>query len=129
MWGDCDAAGIVFYPNYYRWMDEASFLLFSSVGLGWNELRARYGTPGAPLVSSHADYRAPSKFADRLTVESRVAEWGRSSFTVAHRFTRGDVLVAEGWEKRVWVTVGADDPARIAPAPIPDEVRAAFAVD
>ena len=22
--GDTDAAGIVFYPNYYRWMDEAT---------------------------------------------------------------------------------------------------------
>lgn len=21
-WGDTDAAGIVFYPNYYKWMDE-----------------------------------------------------------------------------------------------------------
>ena len=22
--GDCDPAGIVFYPNFQRWMDEAS---------------------------------------------------------------------------------------------------------
>lgn len=127
MWGDCDAAGIVFYPNYYRWMDDAAFLLFSSVGLGWNELKARYGTPGTPLVSSHADFRAPARFADRLTVRSHVSEWGRSSFTVSHRFTRAETLVAEGWEKRVWIAVDPDDPGKIAARPIPDEVRAAFA--
>lgn len=129
MWGDCDAAGIVFYPNYYRWMDEATFLLFDSVGLGWNALKARYGAPGTPLVSTHMDYRAPSRFADRLAVECRVSAWGRSSFTVSHRFTRGEAPVAEGWEKRVWVRVDPDDPAKFAAGPIPDEVRAAFAVD
>jgi 4-hydroxybenzoyl-CoA thioesterase len=127
MWGDCDAAGIVFYPNYYRWMDDAAFLLFASVGLGWNELKVRYGAPGAPLVSSHADFRAIVRFADRLTVLSRIAEWGRSSFTVSHCFTRAETLVAEGWEKRVWVAVDPAEPGKIAARPIPDEVRAAFA--
>ena len=24
-WGDCDPAGIIFYPTYYRWMDAASW--------------------------------------------------------------------------------------------------------
>lgn len=127
MWGDCDAAGIVFYPNYYRWMDDAAFLLFSSAGLGWNELKAKYGTPGAPLVSSHADYRATVRFADRLTVQSWVSDWGRSSFTVSHRFLRSAALVAEGWEKRVWIAVDPDDPAKMKAQPIPEEIRSAFA--
>jgi acyl-CoA thioesterase FadM len=26
-WGDTDAAGIVFYPNYYRWFDRAAHAL------------------------------------------------------------------------------------------------------
>ena len=29
-WGDTDAAGIVFYPNFYKWMDEATHEFFSS---------------------------------------------------------------------------------------------------
>ena len=24
-WGDCDPAGIIFYPTYYRWMDAVSY--------------------------------------------------------------------------------------------------------
>ena len=28
-WGDCDPAGIIFYPTYYRWMDAASWHLFA----------------------------------------------------------------------------------------------------
>ena len=32
-WGDCDPAGIVFYPNYFRWFDDASWRLFEAGGL------------------------------------------------------------------------------------------------
>ena len=31
-WGDCDPAGIIFYPTYYRWMDAASWHLFAEAG-------------------------------------------------------------------------------------------------
>lgn len=31
-WGDTDAAGIVFYPNYYKWMDEATHEMFDQLG-------------------------------------------------------------------------------------------------
>ena len=24
-WGDCDPAGIIFYPTYFRWMDAATW--------------------------------------------------------------------------------------------------------
>ena len=26
-WGECDPAGIIFYPNYYRFMDEAAWAM------------------------------------------------------------------------------------------------------
>ena len=33
-WGDCDPAGIIFYPTYFRWFDAATWALFGSVGHG-----------------------------------------------------------------------------------------------
>jgi acyl-CoA thioesterase FadM len=32
-WGDCDPAGIIFYPNYFRWIDSGTWNLFFTVGL------------------------------------------------------------------------------------------------
>ncbi len=32
-WGDCDPAGIVFYPNFYRWFDACSHALLTARGL------------------------------------------------------------------------------------------------
>ena len=36
--GDCDPAGIVFFPNFSRWMDEASLAFFMACGVPpWRE--------------------------------------------------------------------------------------------
>ena len=32
-WGDCDPYGIVFYPNFYKWMDNAQWNYFKKIGL------------------------------------------------------------------------------------------------
>ena len=123
LWTDCDPAGITFYGNYYRWMDEASYYLFKSVGIRWEEWRSRFDALGIPLISAHADFSAPTTMGDELTIESHVSDWGRSSFTITHRFMNGDRLAAKGWEKRVWCKGDPADPSSFASAPIPDEVR------
>ena len=30
-WGDCDPLGIIFYPTYFRWMDEATWSFIDGV--------------------------------------------------------------------------------------------------
>jgi YbgC/YbaW family acyl-CoA thioester hydrolase len=127
LWTDCDPAGIMFYGTYFRWMDEASYYLFRKAGLRWESWKGELGIIGTPLVTAHCDFRTPVAFGDEVTVRSHIAEWGRTSFTVSHRFAVGERLTAEGYEKRVWCTGDPSDPATIAPAPIPDEVRARFA--
>ena len=32
-WGDCDPAGIVFYPRFYAWMDMVSHVLAREMGI------------------------------------------------------------------------------------------------
>lgn len=128
LWPDCDPAGIVFYGNYYRWMDDATWFLFQKAGLDWRRLMAAYGVPGMPLVSAHGDFRSPATFGDVLTVESHVSQCGGKSLTVSHVFKAGERVTAEGWEKRVWVRAAPDDPAKITALPIPPEVKAALGV-
>ena len=31
-WGECDPAGIIFYPTYYHWMDAAAGSLLARCG-------------------------------------------------------------------------------------------------
>ena len=48
-WGDCDPAGIVFYPNFYRWMDRGFWLLFESQNLTLEALNRRFGVFGRAI--------------------------------------------------------------------------------
>ncbi|MCZ6605985.1 MAG: acyl-CoA thioesterase [Alphaproteobacteria bacterium] len=125
-WGDCDGMAIVFYPNYFRWFDSASHLLFRSAGLDWTDLDARFGIPGLPLVDAQARFVLPSKFNDELAIESHVSEWHSKLLVVTHKVMNGDRLAVEGTEKRVWAGPHPDQPGRLKSHVIPDEIRDAL---
>ncbi len=121
-WGDCDPAVIVFYPQYFRWFDEATILLFEQVGLPTLSLAERYGIFAIPIVDAGARFFLPSRFLDRLVVETHISQWSKKSFRVAHQVMRGDQLVAQGHEVRAWASKHPDDPDRFVTSPIPRDV-------
>ena len=123
-WGDCDPAGIVFYPNFYRWMDKGFWLLFSSRGLTLGTLRERYKTLGGPLVDTGATFIQPVQPGEILTVNSLVQHWGTKSFRIEYKFARQTLPVATGFEVRVWGTLEKD--GSITSSAIPQEVKSLF---
>ena len=123
-WGDCDPAGIVFYPNFYRWMDCSFWLLFESQNLTLEVLKRRFRAFGGPLVDSGATFQAPARVGDMLTITSQIEKWSRKSFYVAHQFTLGDTKIASGFEKRVW-GIRQDD-GSIRANSIPNEIKTLF---
>ena len=123
-WGDCDPAGIVFYPNFYRWMDKGFWLLFGSKGLTLGTLRDRYKTLGGPLVDTGATFIQPVQPGEILTVNSLVQHWGTKSFRIEYKFARQTLPVATGFEVRVWGTLEKD--GSITSSAIPQEVKSLF---
>ena len=122
-WGDCDPAGIVFFPNYLKYFDAATNALFlSALGLNKYEMIQKYGIAGIPLVDVGARFFIPSVFGEVVTVESTVAEIKRSSFRMQHRLLKGEAVAVEGFETRVWTGRDPDDAAKLKSRPIPDEV-------
>ncbi len=125
-WGDCDAAGIVFYPRYFAWFDAATFHLFERTGVPMRGLWEKYGSVGTPLVDAQAKFIVPSRWGDDVICESQIGEWGQSSFSVQHRIMKGEKLAVEGLEKRVWVVPHPTEKGRIKSAPIPQEIITAL---
>lgn len=125
--GDCDPAGIVFYPNYFRMFDAATAglfqLAFGMTKAGWTK---RFGILGIPMVDTDAKFIFPCKFGDRVRIESRVESFGRSSFKVAHTAFNGEKKAVEGRETRVWVAGTPSEPETLKAVSIPDEVRRAL---
>jgi 4-hydroxybenzoyl-CoA thioesterase len=126
-WGDCDPAGIVFYPRYFEWFDACSILLFEKA-TGHTKIRMleKYGGAGLALLEARAVFKVASQYGEDLQIETRITEFRRSSFFVQHKVTKGDILALEGFETRLWTVRDPADPKRLKSAPIPDEVRAGF---
>ncbi len=125
-WGDCDPAGIVFYPNYFRWFDDASWRLFEAGGLPMDGMAERYDMLGLPLVDARASFRAPCWRGDRLEIVSHVAAWHRKTLNIEHRVMNGGELAVEGREVRFWGLPHPDRPGRLKAGEIPAEVKAQF---
>jgi 4-hydroxybenzoyl-CoA thioesterase len=123
-WGDCDPAGIIYYPAYFRIFDNATAMLFErALGMTKHQYLKAYDFAGFPLVDTRAKFVKPTRFGDDVEVESTVA-FGTSSFTVEHRITLKGELCAECTEKRVWVT--RDPAGHIKATPVPQTVIAKF---
>ena len=100
-WGDCDPAGIIFYPTYFRWMDAATWAFMESVGYNARRMRAEHRA--MPLVSAECQFLAPAEHGERCEVRSTIARFGGKSFTVGHEIVRADgTALAKGAETRVW---------------------------
>jgi 4-hydroxybenzoyl-CoA thioesterase len=123
--GDCDPAGIVFYPNFSRWMDASSLNFFVACGIPiWSELVKTTGILGTPLLEINVKYVNAAKYGETIRVTTSVDEWREKVFVQRHVITRGDTLICEGREVRAFITKHPDDPARIKAIPVPADIRA-----
>jgi 4-hydroxybenzoyl-CoA thioesterase len=126
-WGDCDPAGIIFYPRYFEIFDAATAALFErALGMSKFEMFKALPFAGFPLVRTRAKFLKPTRFGDDVVVDSKLT-FGRSSFEVEHRLSLNGALCVEGAETRVWVVCDLVT-GGIKSQPIPEEVLAKFGV-
>jgi len=124
-WGDCDPAGIIFYPTYFRWFDAATWNFFAQVG--YDVKRMRDERLAMPLVAANCEFRASPVHGDRCEVRSRVLRWGGKSFVLSHRVLRDDgTLLAEGSETRVWARRASGPGGALKGEPISEELKMLF---
>ena len=117
--GDCDPAGIVFYPRYLEifnnmvedWCrDELQFSFAEIINArGW----------GLPTVHLDVDFLSPSSFGDLITAELSVRSLGRSSVSISIALRGHD-----GRERvRGEVVLVLTERGRNRSIAIPDELR------
>jgi 4-hydroxybenzoyl-CoA thioesterase len=121
-WGDCDPAGIVYYPNFFHWCDVATWSFFAARGLPITELQKRYGTIGFPLLEASAAFRVPSRPQDVLTIATSLGEVRRKTVELHHAFSRDGVALLTARELRVWAEHDAARPYGLRAARIPQDV-------
>lgn len=127
-WGDCDPAGIIFYPRYFDIFDASTTLLFERrLGMTKFEMLRDLEFGGFPLVRTRARFLRPTRFGDDVTVKS-IISFGHTSFDVEHQLSLNGETCVECSEKRVWVTRDAQGQLKshAVPAAVRDKFRDDF---
>lgn len=127
-WGDCDPAGIVFYPRYFEMFDACTILLFEkATGLPKIKMLEKHGGAGLALLEARAEFKVASAYGDDIEIESEITEFRRSSFFVRHTVTKtGGTPGLVGYETRLWTVRDPDNPKRLKSGTMPAEVIEAF---
>ena len=125
MFGDCDPAGIVFFPNFSKWMDASSLNFFVKCGVPtWRDLYKPTGIIGTPLLEINTRFISPATYGERLRVHTSIQAWRSKVFIQKHIITRGDTLICEGTETRAFCIRHPDDPNRIKAVAVPEDIKA-----
>jgi len=126
-WGDCDPAGIVFYPRYFEWFDASTILLFEkATGMTKIKMLEKYNGAGLALLEARAVFKVASHYGEDIDIETQVTEFRRSSFFLRHKVTKAGVLALEGYETRLWTVRDPKNNNRLRSGAIPPEVLAGF---
>ena len=91
---DTDAAGIVYYANYLRFMERARSDMIRAVGV---DQVAELGASGSAYVVVSVDirYRRPTRLGDDLVVVSTVEAVRASSVDIHQRVMRGGEVMTD----------------------------------
>jgi len=123
--GDCDPARIVWFPNFFRWIDAASRHFFVQCGVpSWQETEQTMGVIGTPLVDTHSRFLRTATYGDSLDIQVTIPEWREKSFVQRYRIMRGDDAIMECDEVRIFAGRRVDNPEAIRALPIPAGIRA-----
>jgi YbgC/YbaW family acyl-CoA thioester hydrolase len=121
-WSDVDAAGVICYGAYVRFIEIAETELFRAAGFPYGRIFERFDC-WLPRVRYLSEFHKPALLDQRLKVSASIKRLGRSSMTFAFGFDdESGARIADC--EIVMVCVDRKD---FAPRPIPDELRIALA--
>lgn len=83
--GDCDPAGIVYFPRFFHYFHETMETWFDhGLGVRYSEIIGARKL-GFPAVHTEADFLLPCAMGEEIAVEQRVVQVGRTSIRLAYR--------------------------------------------
>lgn len=118
---DTDAAGVVYYANYLRFLERARTEWLRGAGFEQQKIIDEQGLVFV-VKRVEADYHVPGKLDDELRVELEVDKLGNASLVFAQRVLRGSTVLLDARVTVVCVNIQLAKPAPI-PAPMREKLK------
>jgi len=127
LWGDVDAARIIFYGSYLRFFEIAETELFRSVGMPYGRVFDELDI-WLPRVHLECDFRRAAQLDDLLEVSVYVGKIGRTSMRLNFEVRRksSDGKLEEDLIATAHFVMVATNRDGLQPVPVPEELRRAF---
>ena len=97
--GDCDPAGIVFYPNFYRFIDR-TFHDWLRLWGSHDTLASRIDGLALGLIDSGAQFHHVVRDGDKLRIELYTTDWRNKTFKLEYRAFIEETLCLTAFEVR-----------------------------
>ena len=126
---ETDAAGIVHFANFFRYMEDAEHAMLRDLGLSVHR-DVGDDVAGFPRVSAQCDYRRPLHFEDLFTINVRVIAKTDKSVTYGCTFLKEDEdePIATGTLKVVYAIKPAGS-GKFRAAQLPAEIDRLLTID
>jgi acyl-CoA thioester hydrolase len=120
---ETDAAGIVHFSCFFRYMEEAEHALWREAGLS---IARGHAGLGFPRVAAGFEFHRPLRFEDEFDVSIRIAAIEQKTIRYACELTRRDDRIATGSLTIICVSKRGDEPMKAMA--IPPDIAARFEV-
>jgi 4-hydroxybenzoyl-CoA thioesterase/acyl-CoA thioester hydrolase len=117
---ETDAAGIIHFASYFRYMEEAEHEFLRSLGLSVMMIRSGECITW-PRVSASCEFLRPVRFEDVVDVHVSVVRKGEKSLTYQIVFSKDGAVVARG---QLVAACCRKDARGLTAIPIPDYIGA-----
>ena len=120
---ETDAAGIVHFSNYFRYMEEAEHALWRAAGL---TIARQNSEVGWPRVNVSFEYSRPLRFEEEFEAHIQIVEIAAKRIRYTCTLSSNGALVATGTMTIVCVARRPNQPMKSIP--IPPEIVSQFQV-
>lgn len=115
---DTDAQGLVYFANYFKFMERARTEWIRSIGIE-QDVMLREERRCFVVVETNASFIVPARFNDELVATARVAEHTRATFLIEQNIYRSSLdgeLLCRGMTKAAFINTDTQKPLRLPAA-------------
>lgn len=117
-YSDTDQMGVVYYANYFVWLEIARTEFLRSLGINYRNIEMEKQL-ALPAVEAYCNYKAPARYDEIILIKTKIAEMKNTSLRFDYKLfnKESDKLLAVAYTVHVFI----DKERR--PMRIPLEVR------
>ncbi|MFC1752720.1 acyl-CoA thioesterase [Thermoproteota archaeon] len=121
-YSDTDQMGVVYYANYFTWLEVARTEFFRVKGFNYRDIEKERSL-ALPVVEASCSYKSPALYDDLVVIKTRVAKVKNSSLLFEYNLYNKETnkLLAHASTAHAFIDIGQRKPVRI-----PKDIRQAL---